>query len=585
MLKAQQNMSSTSPSGETDEGGKVKCLVNLLASRDSGEAFQGSKDPVDTLRPVPFDPFPYVKQRYSKHAWQSDSALSGGVDAAVDDEDLPSGPLPHVNLSYNEAERLIDAWRPQLAEHFPFAALYEGQSTQYLLVEMPFFATGIACAALYGDLKRQVEVSQSMIKDIGEKMLLEGEKSLDLLLGILVLLAWYHFHVFVNPQVSNLHHLCAALLVDLGLNRPPDRLFAQKWQLFSLQFVHGPNAHREMRSMVERRALAGCYYMSNVIWSTFKKMSSTPYSEHVEEAVEKLLCSRELPSDELLAYLVKCQRLMESVELGLGLNHPSADDSESAQHVLFFVSAFTTELKELRQKMPETVRENITMQLACLEVEALIYDIAFQNLHVLASHQKGDAHTRSVRRLEYLKLTLQSCKAFCDVLTTINPAEYYRHAFDTWARMCRILMVIARISSLPDLQNLTHELGSIIDFDNCTEAFAQKFERADECARALGHPMGENHVFKRWAWRLRTFQEGNRHTLHPDNLNYLASKAAFPGDDPVPDPSPVPTTSSTSVQTPSQDDAMNARFLASTTGPWDEDVAEYGNPTALCPMS
>ncbi|KAL9087096.1 MAG: hypothetical protein Q9159_003791 [Coniocarpon cinnabarinum] len=511
MLKAQQNMSCTSPSGETDEGGKVKCLVNLLASRDSGEAFQGSKDPVDTLRPVPFDPFPYVKQRYSKHAWQSDSALSGGVDAAVDDEDLPSGPLPHVNLSYNEAERLIDAWRPQLAEHFPFAALYEGQSTQYLLVEMPFFATGIACAALYGDLKRQVEVSQSMIKDIGEKMLLEGEKSLDLLLGILVLLA--------------------------------------------------------------------------CIWSTFKKMSSTPYSEHVEEAVEKLLCSRELPSDELLAYLVKCQRLMESVELGLGLNHPSADDSESAQHVLFFVSAFTTELKELRQKMPETVRENITMQLACLEVEALIYDIAFQNLHVLASHQKGDAHTRSVRRLEYLKLTLQSCKAFCDVLTTINPAEYYRHAFDTWARMCRILMVIARISSLPDLQNLTHELGSIIDFDNCTEAFAQKFERADECARALGHPMGENHVFKRWAWRLRTFQEGNRHTLHPDNLNYLASKAAFPGDDPVPDPSPVPTTSSTSVQTPSQDDAMNARFLASTTGPWDEDVAEYGNPTALCPMS
>ena len=76
--------------------------------------------------------------------------------------------------------------------------------------------------------------------------------------------ARYHWHVFCNPQVSNLHHLCAALLVDLGLTRPPDRLYQQKWQLFGIKFIHGPAAHREIRSMTERRALAGCYYMSNV---------------------------------------------------------------------------------------------------------------------------------------------------------------------------------------------------------------------------------------------------------------------------------------------------------------------------------
>ena len=87
-------------------------------------------------------------------------------------------------------------------------------------------------------------------------------------------------------------------------------------------------------------------------------MSATPYSEHVEEAVRKLLQAKELPSDELLVYLVKAQRLLESVELGLGLDIPDGDDAESANHVLYFVSAFTSELKALREEMPNHVAEN-----------------------------------------------------------------------------------------------------------------------------------------------------------------------------------------------------------------------------------
>lgn len=87
-------------------------------------------------------------------------------------------------------------------------------------------------------------------------------------------------------------------------------------------------------------------------------MNSTPYSEHVEEAVERLHRAKELPSDMLLVYLVKSQRLLESVELGLGLEKPSPDELESPSKVLLFVSAFSSDLKQLRAEMPEDVREN-----------------------------------------------------------------------------------------------------------------------------------------------------------------------------------------------------------------------------------
>lgn len=127
---------------------------------------------------------------WKQDTWRPDSSITSGLNDQTSAE-FAEYPLPNVKLKYEEMERLVDSWRPQLADHFPFAALYEGQSTQYLLVEMPFLATAISCAALYGDLPRQIQTAQALIKDIGERMLLHGEKSLDLLLGILVLIAWY----------------------------------------------------------------------------------------------------------------------------------------------------------------------------------------------------------------------------------------------------------------------------------------------------------------------------------------------------------------------------------------------------------
>lgn len=73
----------------------------------------------------------------------------------------------------------------------------------------------------------------------------------------------YHYHVLHNPQTSNLHHLAAALLVDLNLNRPPDRLRAQKLQYSTNRRLHDTTSNREMHSLSELRALTGCYYMSS----------------------------------------------------------------------------------------------------------------------------------------------------------------------------------------------------------------------------------------------------------------------------------------------------------------------------------
>lgn len=57
-------------------------------------------------------------------------------------------------------------------------------------MDRPYVAQAIAVAALYGDLERQCQLARELMKDITDAMFMRGEKSLDLLEGLLVTIAW-----------------------------------------------------------------------------------------------------------------------------------------------------------------------------------------------------------------------------------------------------------------------------------------------------------------------------------------------------------------------------------------------------------
>lgn len=180
---------------------KLDDIVNLLATRANGVPVDAAEDPDSGFQQQNSTPtpLPHVFGRPKRcgngenshtYEWRTTADTHDSNDKSGDDAMLIDRPLPSVKLTFAEMHTAVDAWRPQLAENFPFAALYEGQSTTWMLVERPFLSTAIAVAALYGDLERQMELSKCLMKDIGESMLMKGEKNLDLLEGILVLLAW-----------------------------------------------------------------------------------------------------------------------------------------------------------------------------------------------------------------------------------------------------------------------------------------------------------------------------------------------------------------------------------------------------------
>ena len=96
-----------------------------------------------------------------------------------------------------------------------------------------------------------------LMKYISDHMLIRSEKSLDLLLGIIVILGYQQYHCCLHGQLNNLIALAVTLVGDIGINRPPglnERLL--------LMVVRPPEPMG--RTNEERRAFLGAWYWASV---------------------------------------------------------------------------------------------------------------------------------------------------------------------------------------------------------------------------------------------------------------------------------------------------------------------------------
>ena len=99
-----------------------------------------------------------------------------------------------INPSPDEAEVLLNRFR-QMIPYFPFMVLPTSTSARDLIRDRPFLYHCIMAASCRIPA-RQIAFGEEMMQYLGEQMLVKGEKSLDLLLGILTYVGW-----FANPTV------------------------------------------------------------------------------------------------------------------------------------------------------------------------------------------------------------------------------------------------------------------------------------------------------------------------------------------------------------------------------------------------
>jgi hypothetical protein len=145
--------------------------------------------------------------------------------------------------------------------YFPFVVVPGTVDAKTLLKERPFLYRTIMAAA-----ERNADVQKDQVTEIMQYLTLHtaqrGEKSLDLLLGLLVNIAWNQFHIHVMPRLTYLLHQALALLFDLGLNKGAfrnPRALGIEGRLYATRCTN--NYQTTDRTFEERRAALGCFYL------------------------------------------------------------------------------------------------------------------------------------------------------------------------------------------------------------------------------------------------------------------------------------------------------------------------------------
>lgn len=295
--------------------------------------------------------------------------------------------FPGFEMTYADAESILNLYRMQLAAHCPFVIVPPEITAQELRHEKPFLFMSVITAGSYQNLPLQRALGEEIIKYLSVHLLLRGEKSLELLQGLLVYLFWFvalvcissstvpnlsiqiirHHQHFKpgNQQLYKLLQLAIALVVDLKLNEtPPQPNTKQKIAIDVLHpLTEEPSYSRGIfGTFEEKRALVGCYYLSSSymlncslctddiadvilrVSMSYKKLNALRFTSRIEECCQALVDAEEYANDINLVHYVRLQNIAEKISQYFPYGEPFAAQTPNLP-LEMYVKALQTELQ------------------------------------------------------------------------------------------------------------------------------------------------------------------------------------------------------------------------------------------------
>ncbi|KIX94678.1 uncharacterized protein Z520_09724 [Fonsecaea multimorphosa CBS 102226] len=390
-----------------------------------------------------------------------------------------------VTLAPVLEEKLFSDFRTQMNIHFPFVVIPPQATAVSLREEKRFLFRTCITAAAQADPPLLRQLADDLMRYIGEHILMKGEKSLDLLQGLLVFCSWFQYYNHNNPQVMNLLHLATAMATDLGLNRPkqPAVLAPIGMVVDAAEMFHGKLVNNGVQTFDDRRALLGVYYLSGHFSSCFRRSDPMSWTQHLEDCCNALVAAAEYPSDIYAVQLVRLHRVIEVYSPSLGLMTTSNVPLQSLMRCL------ERDLQQYQESIPSSLAGNNLFQMQIQSAYLCLYETIF-----------AVQVERAYHRAEALHACLSHISQFFDSLEAI-PWRYVPNlTFSFWLNLVHALVVLAKMSFLVldgwDLQSVR---DSEMNFPSTVDRLVQKLETVSHQSLSSGDTPASNAVATRFS--------------------------------------------------------------------------------------
>ena len=323
-----------------------------------------------------------------------------------------------------------------------------------MLAQRPFMTAAICTVNAAANSELQGRLSHSVRLALSARAIVEGERNIDLLIGLLIYLAWHH-HYLSKQQVYQYLCLLAGMTADLGLYRPT-----------------AGGGTVDISPAIERdRAFLGCYYLCTGLSTRgFNKPNPLRWTDNLRQCAENVGRNGSLPSDRNLVAVIELAHAVQEMEDVL---QAQADLKRStvASFVDMHAKATSHRLKGLRRDYP-SLNSDLGFAAATIQVHCKL----------LAASDPPDTST--------LIQCACTIKEYIDDILSRTPTLLHQMSLVDWSNLLEILILMAKISKpLPNTGGWeTGALSSMLQPDRVLDTICTHMASAP-----LGDPLAPRH--------------------------------------------------------------------------------------------
>ncbi|KAH6714240.1 hypothetical protein BKA61DRAFT_576209 [Leptodontidium sp. MPI-SDFR-AT-0119] len=353
-------------------------------------------------------------------------ALIGSYNPSIDPP--AKAPQPSLNLigvsfGAENPEKLLHIFKDEMNPHFPFIGIPDSVSVDAMRKDQPSLLTAVM-AVTSRDSPNQLVLGKLLMQQIADRMLMNGERNLDLLLAILTYAGWCYHNFFNIPQLTSLISLATTLVGDLRLMKP---LVKDSRGFFDAAIREAAKArgqcvdtlkpaHASIRLAEERRAALGYWFLTSIVGSFFQRLDTAPWTPYLEECCTMIYQSGYHRDDKYAVALIKMQLVSEKIHHNAW--HGSSVGRPHVAPPVLYLKSLETEIKSLRVELSAEIENNPFLLSHYHNLEVSLYKIGLARSESISAFT-----TRDFSRLEYLFACLEAVRAFFDAFLSIPASK------------------------------------------------------------------------------------------------------------------------------------------------------------------
>ncbi|KAG9250004.1 putative fungal-specific transcription factor [Emericellopsis atlantica] len=286
------------------------------------------------------------------------------------------------------AQELFVRYADHMAPQFPAVIFPPSQSVSELRRTRPVLFLAVMAAASSEIQALQAELQRELMMVFAEKVFLSGEKSVEIVQGLLVATAWYwppeHFE---ELKFYQLVHVAAVMAIDIGLGKKSAPLRSEaSMHNFSQPWRASKNLAVDPASMEGRRTWLACYYMTSNTSISLHRPNLVRWSPFMSESLELLKTSPDAaPSDQYFCHLVAQHRLSEDIGEQFLMHDPTRNVDINDPRTQYSLKVLERDLEKCLSGVPEALQQP-TMKIGHNMLSLYLHEIALRTTNHRAPH-------------------------------------------------------------------------------------------------------------------------------------------------------------------------------------------------------